>query len=70
MSSTHINEFQRFRFINGFEERKIIHRAMRKHKSQLVWFRRLYMHFSRYMLINTLQQMNLVDIELDLVIDD
>ncbi|CAH1957436.1 unnamed protein product [Acanthoscelides obtectus] len=60
----------RFRYMNGFKDRRIIVKAMKHHKSQLVWFRRLYMLFSRYMLINTLQQMNLVDIELELEIDD
>ncbi|XP_060533928.1 N-acetylglucosaminyl-phosphatidylinositol de-N-acetylase [Cylas formicarius] len=60
----------RFRYMKGFSQRKVIHRAMRKHKSQMVWFRRLYMCVSRYMLINTLQQMNLVDIELDLELED
>ncbi|KAJ8957998.1 hypothetical protein NQ318_002000 [Aromia moschata] len=62
--------FSRFRYMGGFEDRKILHRAMNQHKSQLVWFRRIYMYFSRYMLINSLQQMNLVDIELDLEIED
>ncbi|KAJ8921272.1 hypothetical protein NQ315_013744 [Exocentrus adspersus] len=57
-------------FMNCIEDRKIIQEAMNEHQSQLVWFRRLYMNFSRYTLINTLQQMNLVDIELDLVCDD
>ncbi|CAH1117623.1 unnamed protein product [Phaedon cochleariae] len=60
----------KFRYIIGFQDRTIIHKAMKKHKSQLVWFRCLYMYFSRYMLMNTLQQMNLVDIELDLEIED
>ncbi|XP_023012641.1 phosphatidylinositol glycan anchor biosynthesis class L [Leptinotarsa decemlineata] len=62
--------FSRFRYMVGFDDRDVIHKAMKRHKSQLMWFRRLYMYFSRYMLINTLQQMNLVDIELDLEIDD
>lgn len=30
--------------------------AMAKHKSQLMWFRYLYMIFSRYMIFNTFQQ--------------
>ncbi|KAK7827430.1 hypothetical protein U0070_026636 [Myodes glareolus] len=30
-------------------------KAMSCHQSQLVWFRRLYVHFSRYMRINSLQ---------------
>ena len=32
-------------------------RAMMAHKSQLVWFRKLYVLFSRYMYVNTLQQL-------------
>lgn len=32
----------------------ISHKAMRQHKSQLVWFRWLYVTFSRYMFINDL----------------
>jgi len=35
-----------------------IQRAMSAHRSQYVWFRKLYMLFSRYILINTYEQMN------------
>ncbi|XP_057655467.1 N-acetylglucosaminyl-phosphatidylinositol de-N-acetylase [Diorhabda carinulata] len=62
--------FSRFRFMVDIADRSLIHKAMKKHASQIKWFRCLYMYFSRYMLINTLQQMNLVDIELDLEIED
>jgi N-acetylglucosaminylphosphatidylinositol deacetylase len=31
------------------------YRAMLEHQTQLIWFRRLYILFSRYMLINSLQ---------------
>ncbi|XP_050313842.1 N-acetylglucosaminyl-phosphatidylinositol de-N-acetylase [Anthonomus grandis grandis] len=55
----------RFRVLGGFRQRSRLFEAMYKHKSQLVWFRRLYLWSSRYMLINTLTQVNLVDIELD-----
>uniref|UniRef100_A0A6P7HAQ4 N-acetylglucosaminyl-phosphatidylinositol de-N-acetylase-like n=1 Tax=Diabrotica virgifera virgifera TaxID=50390 RepID=A0A6P7HAQ4_DIAVI len=58
------------RFMGSLKDRSLIHKAMKKHVSQLKWFRRLYMYFSRYMIINTLQQMNLVDIELDLDLED
>lgn len=34
-------------------------RAMRRHRSQLVWFRYLYMLFSRYVTINTLRRIPL-----------
>ncbi|KAJ8926348.1 hypothetical protein NQ314_021294 [Rhamnusium bicolor] len=60
----------RFRYMGGYEDKKLLKEAMSVHESQLIWFRHLYMYFSRYTLINTLQQMNLVDIELDLEIDD
>ena len=58
------------RYLVTSTDRALLHRAMRQHESQLVWFRRLYMLFSRYMLINSLQLMELSDIELDLEIDD
>lgn len=58
------------RYLRSYQDRLLLHRAMKKHQSQLVWFRRFYMFFSRYMLINSLQQMNLVDIELDLELDE
>ncbi|CAO3609955.1 unnamed protein product [Cunninghamella blakesleeana] len=34
----------------------LTHKAMRQHRSQLVWFRWLYVTFSRYMYINELQK--------------
>jgi N-acetylglucosaminylphosphatidylinositol deacetylase len=33
--------------------------AMREHKSQLVWFRYLYIIFSRYILVNTFKRISL-----------
>ncbi|XP_071519861.1 N-acetylglucosaminyl-phosphatidylinositol de-N-acetylase [Panulirus ornatus] len=36
------------------KQHSILQSAMRAHKSQYVWFRKLYMYFSRYVLINTL----------------
>ncbi|CAH1382382.1 hypothetical protein MTP99_006356 [Tenebrio molitor] len=60
----------RIRYLVTTTDRALIHKAMKQHRSQLVWFRRLYMLFSRYMLINSLQLMELSDIELDLEIDD
>ncbi|KAG5886549.1 hypothetical protein JTB14_012767 [Gonioctena quinquepunctata] len=36
----------RFRYMGGFQDRARIRKAMRRHKSQLVWFRHLYMCFS------------------------
>lgn len=43
---------------------------MRQHKSQMLWFRQLYITFSRYMVINTLREVNVSDIELDMQIND
>lgn len=43
---------------------------MKAHKSQYVWFRKLYMMFSRYTFINTLHEMNALDLEFDLQYDD
>ncbi|KAM3963859.1 phosphatidylinositol glycan anchor biosynthesis class L [Aphomia sociella] len=56
-------------FLRWTESRRVI-RAMKRHKSQMVWFRYLYCTFSRYMIINTLRQINLADIELELEVDD
>ncbi|KAF9462973.1 putative deacetylase LmbE-like domain-containing protein [Collybia nuda] len=39
-------------FISGIFEYSLAIRAMRKHASQLVWFRYLYVIFSRYMWVN------------------
>ncbi|KAJ0173104.1 hypothetical protein K1T71_011280 [Dendrolimus kikuchii] len=56
-------------FLRWTESRRIV-RAMRRHKSQMVWFRYLYVVFSRYMIINTLRRIRLADIELELEVDD
>ncbi|NXP55045.1 PIGL acetylase, partial [Heliornis fulica] len=42
-------------FILTEEETEQARRAMRCHRSQLLWFRHLYMLFSRYMVINSLR---------------
>lgn len=60
----------RRRYILKNDERKLIIEAMKQHYSQYVWFRRLYVKFSRYIVINTLQQLDLVDLELELTLDD
>ncbi|KXN87776.1 N-acetylglucosaminyl-phosphatidylinositol de-N-acetylase [Leucoagaricus sp. SymC.cos] len=39
-------------FVSGIPEYLRALRAMRKHRSQLVWFRWLYVSFSRYMWVN------------------
>ncbi|XP_004529295.1 N-acetylglucosaminyl-phosphatidylinositol de-N-acetylase isoform X1 [Ceratitis capitata] len=56
--------------ILGWDEAAQIRRAMREHKSQMKWFRWLYIYFSRYMFINSLREVNLSDIELEMQIDD
>lgn len=56
-------------FLRWTESRRVT-RAMKRHKSQMVWFRYLYVAFSRYMVINTLRKINLADIELELEVDD
>ncbi|NWS72745.1 PIGL acetylase, partial [Crotophaga sulcirostris] len=42
-------------FILTEEETEQAKRAMRCHRSQLLWFRHIYMLFSRYMVINSLR---------------
>ncbi|CAG4933045.1 unnamed protein product [Colias eurytheme] len=56
-------------FLRWTESRRVL-RAMKRHKSQMVWFRYLYVIFSRYMVINTLRKISLADIELELEVDD
>ena len=46
-----------------------VQKAMHAHYSQMVWFRRLYIIFSRYMVINTLREIQLSDAELEMQID-
>ncbi|XP_028157689.1 N-acetylglucosaminyl-phosphatidylinositol de-N-acetylase [Ostrinia nubilalis] len=56
-------------FLRWTESRRVV-RAMKRHRSQMVWFRYLYVAFSRYMVINTLRRISLADIELELEVDD
>ncbi|GBP94904.1 N-acetylglucosaminyl-phosphatidylinositol de-N-acetylase [Eumeta japonica] len=56
-------------FLRWTESRRII-KAMKQHRSQMVWFRHLYVLFSRYIVINTLRKINLADIELELEVDE
>jgi len=39
-------------FVSGTREYMTALKAMKQHRSQLVWFRRLYVVFSRYMWVN------------------
>uniref|UniRef100_A0A1B0CV86 N-acetylglucosaminylphosphatidylinositol deacetylase n=1 Tax=Lutzomyia longipalpis TaxID=7200 RepID=A0A1B0CV86_LUTLO len=57
-------------FVLPWHERKIVVRAMLEHKSRLVWFRKLYILLSRYMLMNSLRELNVSDLELEMQLDD
>ncbi|XP_006622406.1 N-acetylglucosaminyl-phosphatidylinositol de-N-acetylase [Apis dorsata] len=57
-------------YLITYNQKKIIKKGMIAHKSQYVWFRKLYMIFSRYTFINTFQEMSALDLELDLQFDD
>ncbi|XP_043289789.1 N-acetylglucosaminyl-phosphatidylinositol de-N-acetylase [Venturia canescens] len=57
-------------YLVTYEQRKLLKKAMAAHRSQYVWFRKLYMIFSRYTFINTLQEVNALDLELDLQFED
>ncbi|XP_075983789.1 phosphatidylinositol glycan anchor biosynthesis class L [Anticarsia gemmatalis] len=56
-------------FLRWTESRRVV-RAMKRHRSQMLWFRYLYVAVSRYMVINTLRRISLADIELELEVDD
>ncbi|KYM83945.1 PREDICTED: N-acetylglucosaminyl-phosphatidylinositol de-N-acetylase [Atta cephalotes] len=57
-------------YLVTYEQKRTIKSAMAAHKSQYVWFRKLYMIFSRYTFINTLQEVSALDLELDLQFDE
>jgi len=48
----------------------VLQAAMAAHHSQYVWFRKLYMNFSRYAVVNTFKEIEILDLELDLELDD
>ncbi|OLY77996.1 N-acetylglucosaminyl-phosphatidylinositol de-N-acetylase [Smittium mucronatum] len=50
------NASERAMFVSDFNDYQIACRAMHKHESQMAWFRKLYLTFSRYMYINTYDQ--------------
>lgn len=56
--------------ILSWKEASIIRHAMRKHTSQMKWFRWLYIYFSRYMFINSIREVNLSDVELEMQIHE
>ena len=57
-------------YLITYDQKNNIKKAMAAHESQYVWFRKLYMIFSRYTFINTLQEVCALDLELDLQFDD
>ncbi|XP_071448751.1 N-acetylglucosaminyl-phosphatidylinositol de-N-acetylase [Hetaerina americana] len=57
-------------YVVTLKEAGIIQEAMKAHKSQYVWFRKLFITFSRYIVINTLKEIEIVDLELDLLLNE
>uniref|UniRef100_A0A182PQU5 N-acetylglucosaminylphosphatidylinositol deacetylase n=1 Tax=Anopheles epiroticus TaxID=199890 RepID=A0A182PQU5_9DIPT len=53
--------------ILSWRARRSVQNAMRLHHSQMVWFRRLYIAFSRYMVINSLREINKSDVEFEIL---
>lgn len=45
-------------YVNGWQDYAVCVGAMREHRSQLAWFRILYLFFSRYMIVNTLKRIS------------
>ncbi|KAI8044255.1 N-acetylglucosaminyl-phosphatidylinositol de-N-acetylase [Drosophila gunungcola] len=56
--------------ILNWKEAAIVRSAMKEHQSQMRWFRWLYIYTSRYMFINSMRQINLSDVELEMQIHD
>ncbi|XP_017020479.1 N-acetylglucosaminyl-phosphatidylinositol de-N-acetylase [Drosophila kikkawai] len=56
--------------ILNWKEAAIVRSAMKEHQSQMKWFRWLYIYTSRYMFINSMRQINLSDVELEMQIHD
>lgn len=54
--------------LSSVKEFLILKMAMAAHQSQYVWFRKLYIHFSRYVFINSYTLLTKDDVELDLLI--
>uniref|UniRef100_A0A182QWQ5 N-acetylglucosaminylphosphatidylinositol deacetylase n=1 Tax=Anopheles farauti TaxID=69004 RepID=A0A182QWQ5_9DIPT len=53
--------------ILNWKARRAVQNAMRLHNSQMVWFRKLYIVFSRYMVINSLREINKSDVEFEIL---
>lgn len=52
---------QRLLLVSSPGQYLITHRAMRQHNTQLVWFRWLYVIFSRYMVVNELEKVEVLE---------
>lgn len=55
------------RSVLSWQSRLAVQNAMRLHRSQMVWFRKLYIKFSRYMVINSLREINQSDVEFEIL---
>lgn len=55
------------RIILNWSDMKLVQSAMQCHKSQMLWFRKLYIRFSRYMIVNTLNELNRETIQFDFI---
>jgi N-acetylglucosaminylphosphatidylinositol deacetylase len=51
-------EDDRLLFVSSIEDYRRSVQAMREHTSQFIWFRQLYVIFSRYMFINVLHRVD------------
>ncbi|EDV94882.1 N-acetylglucosaminyl-phosphatidylinositol de-N-acetylase [Drosophila grimshawi] len=56
--------------ILSWKEATVVRGAMMEHQSQMKWFRWLYIYTSRYMYINSMREINLSDVELEMQIHD
>lgn len=54
----------------GWKDHRRLQRAMAQHRSQMVWFRRIYVRCSRYMIINSLRELSVSDADLELQLVD
>ncbi|XP_058060009.1 N-acetylglucosaminyl-phosphatidylinositol de-N-acetylase [Anopheles bellator] len=53
--------------ILNWRGRRAVQNAMRLHSSQMVWFRQLYIVFSRYMVVNSLREITKSDVEFEIL---
>ncbi|EEB20267.1 N-acetylglucosaminyl-phosphatidylinositol de-N-acetylase, putative [Pediculus humanus corporis] len=57
------------KYVVPMEKRNIIRDAMRAHKSQYLWYRRIYMYLSRYVFMNSFKEIDVLELELDFEVD-